>query len=192
MYAARKEQWEKQAQSLRNNSEYQDRNNEAKVRAEEDIANAGKSSIMMSGARITDVFSQEADEFARMYYKEIRSFSTDSKKIAENLGKKESDIRKIKAYLFEDKSLYDLETKEYRRFDPDCAIAQSWQRLMIGKDIKKHDKTLIEHELLEMKIKEENHDITHRKAHEIASEKYNYSEEALEYYGNFKKYKKEK
>lgn len=81
---------------------------------------------------------------------------------------------------------------EYRRFDPDCAIAQSWQRLMIGKDIKKHDKTLIEHELLEMKIKEENRDITHRKAHEIASEKYNYSEEALEYYSNFKKYKKEK
>ena len=33
MYAARKEQWEKQAQSLRNNSEYQDRNNEAKVRS---------------------------------------------------------------------------------------------------------------------------------------------------------------
>ena len=90
-----------------------------------------------------------------MYYKEIRSFSTDVKKIAENLGKEESDIVKIKAYLFEDESLFDPDLKTYRRFDPDCAIAQSWQRLMTGKDIKQHDRTLIEHELLEMKIKRE-------------------------------------
>ena len=69
-----------------------------------------------------------------MYYEEIRHFSTDSKKIADNLGKEESDIRKIKAYLFEDDSLIDPDTGESRQFDPDCAIAQSWQRLMNGKD----------------------------------------------------------
>lgn len=51
--------------------------------------------------------------------------------------------------------MYNPKTNEYERFEPDCAIAQSWQRLMIGKDIKKHDRTLIEHELLEMKIKED-------------------------------------
>ena len=150
------------------------------------------SDIMVSGARITDIFSKEADEFAEMYYKEIRSFSTDAKKIAENLNKKESDIRKIKSYLFEDKSLLDTDTGEWRRFDPDCAIAQSWQRLMIGKDIKPHDKTLIEHELLEMKIKKENPNMEHWKAHEIASEKYDYPKEATEYYGNLEKHKKNK
>lgn len=150
------------------------------------------SDIMVSGARITDIFSKEADEFAEMYYKEIRSFSTDAKKIAGNLNKKESDIRKIKSYLFEDKSLLDTDTGEWRRFDPDCAIAQSWQRLMIGKDIKPHDKTLIEHELLEMKIKKENPNMEHWKAHEIASEKYDYPKEATEYYGNLEKHKKNK
>ena len=148
------------------------------------------SAILITGARITDLYSKEADDFADMYYKEIRSFSTDSKSIAENLGKKESDIRKIKAYLFEEDSLIDPETGEKRRFDPDCAIAQSWQRLMIGKDIKQHDKTLIEHELLEMKIKEENPGIDHIKAHEIAAKEYDYPKEALEYYGNLEKYKK--
>lgn len=148
-----------------------------------------RSDILISGARITDLNSAEADEFAEMYYEEIRHFSTDSKKIADNLGKEESDIRKIKAYLFEDDSLIDQDTGESRQFDPDCAIAQSWQRLMTGKDIKPHDKTLIEHELLEMKIKQENPSIDHVKAHELTSEKYNYPKEALEYYGNLKKHK---
>lgn len=148
------------------------------------------SDILISGARITDLNSAEADEFAEMYYEEIRHFSTDSKKIADNLGKEESDIKKFKAYLFEDDSLIDPDTGESRQFDPDCAIAQSWQRLMNGKDIKLHDKTLIEHELLEMKIKQENPGIDHVKAHELASEKYNYPKEALEYYGNLKKHKK--
>lgn len=148
--------------------------------------------IIISGARITNIFSQEADKFAEMYYKEIRSFSTDTKRIAENLGKKESDIKKIKAYLFEDNSLLDVDTGERRRFDPDCAIAQSWQRLMTGKDIKPHDKTLIEHELLEMKIKKENPNMEHWKAHELASEKYDYPKEAMEYYGNLEKHKENK
>lgn len=170
-----------------NRQKYERKQNEWKS-----IANDTTSDIMVSGARITDTFSEEADNFADMYYKEIRSFSTDAKKIAENLGKEESDIAKIKAYLFEEKSLYDPDLKTYRRFDPDCAIAQSWQRLMAGKDIKPHDRTLIEHELLEMKIKRENPNIEHWKAHELATEKYDYPKEALEYYGNLKKHKKDK
>lgn len=150
MYAVRKEQWENV------------------------VANGQKSDILITGARIIDPDSTEGTNFAEMYYKEIRSFSTDIEKIADNLGKDKSDIRKIKEYLFENKSWYNPEAKEYERFKPDCAIAQSWQRLMNGKDIKKHDRTLIEHELLEMKIKEENPGIDHLEAHRLASVKYNY------------------
>lgn len=125
-----------------------------------------------------------------MYYDEIRSFSTDAKKIAGNLGKSEAEIRKIKKYLFEADSLTDPDTGTRRRFDPDCAIAQSWQRLMTGKDIKPHDRTLIEHELLEMVIKKSNPGISHLKAHELAAQKYNYGKEASEYYGNLEKHHK--
>ena len=153
------------------------------------IAKTIDSDILITGARIIDPDSTEGIKFAKMYYDEIRSFSTDAKKIAENLGKEEPDIKKIKAYLFEDKSLYDPDTKSYRRFDPDCAIAQSWQRLMNGKDIKKHDRTLIEHELLEMRIKKENPGIEHLEAHRLAASKYNYPKETGEYYGNLKKHK---
>lgn len=166
MYVARKKQWENV------------------------VANGQKSDILITGARIIDPDSTEGANFAEMYYKEIRSFSTDIEKIADNLGKDKSDIRKIKEYLFENKSWYNPETKEYERFKPDCAIAQSWQRLMNGKDIKKHDRTLIEHELLEMKIKEENPGIDHLEAHRLASVKYNYPEEVREYYGNIEKHNK--
>ena len=157
-----------------------------------DIENGTESDKMISGARITDIFSDEAEKFAEMYYEEIRSFSTDSRKIAQNLNKDERDIQKIKEYLFEDESLVDSDTGKRRRFDPDCAIAQSWQRLMIGNDIKPHDRTLIEHELLEMRIKKENPGIDHQQAHEMASSKYDYPKEVLEYYGNLEKHKKDK
>ena len=153
------------------------------------VAKGTDSAIIESGARIINLFSKEADEFAEMYYMEIRSFSTDTKKIADNLKKPEEDIRRIKNYLFEHDSLYDPDTGEWKRFDPDCAIAQSWQRLMIGKDIKPHDRTLIEHELLEMRIKMENPNMPHQQAHALAAEKYDYGKEALEYYGNLEKHK---
>lgn len=162
-----------------------------KAGAKTSIAKASSSGIMNSGARIVNTYSREAEEFAEMYYKEIRSFSTDAKKIANNLGKSELDIQKIKAYLFEDNSLYDPDSDTWRRFDPDCAIAQSWQRLMTGKDIKQHDRTMIEHELLEMQIKKDNPDITHYEAHEMATKKYDYRKEAAEYYGNLEKHQKD-
>jgi hypothetical protein len=63
---------------------------------------------------------------------------------------------------------------------------------MQGKDIKKHDLTLIEHVLLEMKIKKENPYISYTEAHNMASKKYNYSKEVREYYDSIKKHNKER
>lgn len=151
-----------------------------------------KDDIIVSGARITNPDSAAGEEFAEMYYEEIRKFSTDVKRIAANLEKNEADIRKIKAYLFEDKSLFDPDTGEYKRFFPDCAIAQSWQRLMNGKNIQPHDRTLIKHELYEMQLKQENPELEHWKAHEIACQKYDYQKEVEEYYGNLEKHSKNK
>lgn len=141
------------------------------------VVKSKDSGIIMLGARIIDPDGDAGVKFAEMYYGEIRSFSTDVEKIAKNMGKSEKDIKQIKNYLFES------------GFDPDCAIAQSWQRLMNGKDVKTHDKTLIEHELLEMRIKKENPKIEHWKAHEMATKKYNYQREAAEYYGSLEKHK---
>ncbi len=146
---------------------------------EDALENIGDSDIIASGARIFNPESKEGRTFAKMYYPEIRSFSTDCEHIAKNIGKSQKDIEKVKEYLFFTDD-----------FEPDCAIAQSWQRLMQGNDIKKHDYTLIEHELYEMDIKKQNPDLSHYEAHELATKKYNYQKEVDEYYGDLDKPKK--
>ena len=87
-------------------------------------------------------------------------------------------------------SKYDDIKKQWVPFDPNCAIAHSWQRLMLGRDIKPHDRTLILHELFEMEIKRKNPNISHTEAHRIATKKYNYAKESDEYYANLEKHKK--
>ena len=158
------------------------------------LENSEKGSTIRSGAvigaRILDPEGEDGKAFAESFYPEIRKRKTDYKKIAKNIGKSEADILQIKNYLFIDNSLYDEDLQVWWQFDTDCAIAQSWQRLTDGTDIKPHDITLIEHELLEMKIKQENPGISHDEAHAIAQSKYNYKKEASEYYGNLSKSKK--
>lgn len=147
----------------------------------------------ITGARITNPDSKAAEKFAKEYYEEIRHMTTDVDKIAINTGHTVEEIQKIKDYLFINNSLYDEDTGEWERFYEDARIAQSWQRLMLNSGtniIKQHDITLIKHELLEMKIKQENPNISHSDAHIMASLVYNYSKEADEYYASLKKHSK--
>ena len=143
---------------------------------------------IVSGARITDPNSDYANEFAKVYYPQIRKRSTDCKKIVQNIDVPEADIKAIKNYLFMDNSLYDEDLQMWRQFDADCAISQSWQRLADDKDIKPHDLTLINHELYEMEIKRTNLNISHKEAHTLATEKYNYHGESEQYYGKLSKH----
>lgn len=143
----------------------------------------------ISGARITDPYSPRGEDFAEMEYNEIRLMKNDVSQIAKNIGEEETVIREIKEYIFINDSLFDEDLQSYRRFDPDCAIAQSWQRLYIGRDIKPHDRTLIQHEKLEMEIKRENPGISHDEAHTRAAMVYNYGKEAVAYYGSLEKHK---
>lgn len=153
----------------------------------ESVVKSGRNDTIKSGARITNPESKEGRAFAENFYPQIRKRATDSAKIAKNLGKPEEEIRRVKEYLFINKSLYDEDLQIWRQFDADCAIAQSWQRLTDGKNIKKHDRTLIEHELYEMKLKETNPNFSHEEAHALAQRKYNYKQEVKEYYANLDK-----
>lgn len=58
---------------------------------------------------------------------------------------------------------------------------------MSRKDIKEHDRVLIEHKLYEMKL---NKNMIHTEAHSIATRKYGYQKGVDEYYGNIGKNKK--
>lgn len=57
---------------------------------------------------------------------------------------------------------------------------------MSRKDIKEHDRVLIEHKLYEMKL---NKNMIHTEAYSIATRKYGYQKGVDEYYGNLGKNK---
>ena len=65
-------------------------------------------------------------------------------------------------------------------------MAQSWQRLIEGKNIQKHDITLLQHEILEQKLMEQGY--SQMESHKITEQKFNYSKECTEYYAEVNKH----
>ncbi len=141
----------------------------------------------ISGARITDVESKAAREHANRYYGLVRSMRTDAKRIAENTGFAQGDIARIKRFIFLD--AHDLGGPEPKRFAPDFAMAQSWQRLINGTP-EPHDMTLLYHEIMENDLMDQG--LSQDEAHRITSKKYNYQQESENFYASLKKHKNRK
>lgn len=141
---------------------------------------AGRRDIMrvsgaISGALNPD--SERADEHAKRYYETVRKMSTDVKRISENTGYSEDLIQSIKDFVFTEK--HDLGDRiDY--FDPDYKMAQSWQRLIDGKNIMQHDLTLLRHEEMERNLMKQG--FSQEEAHKLTSVEFNYDKEAREYY----------
>ncbi len=148
--------------------------------SESDIINTGA----ISGA--LNPYSEQARQHAEKYYNLVRNMTTDCKHIAENTGYTEEEIQAIKNYVFLEK--HDLGRGTETVFDPSYEMAESWQRLIDGKDIQAHDLTLLKHETMESSLVEQG--MTQNQAHMITSEIYNYQKEAAEYYDNIKKHNK--
>lgn len=130
--------------------------------------------------------SEEAYEHAERYYESVRKMKTDAERISQNTGFSKELIQQIKDYIFIEE--HDLGDNGIRRFYADYKMAQTWQRLIDGKNIQKHDLTLIKHEELERKLMRQGY--SQDEAHSIASETYNYAKEALKYYAEIEKHKK--
>ncbi|MBP5433862.1 hypothetical protein [Ruminococcus sp.] len=137
-----------------------------------------------SGALNPD--SDRANKHAEQYYESVRKMQTDVKHIAENTGYSEDTIQSIKDFIFNEK--HDLGDR-YDYFDPDYKMAQSWQRLIDGKNILPHDLTLIKHEEMEKELMSRGY--SQAEAHLIATKKYNYEKEAREYYDKINRNSKE-
>lgn len=149
-----------------------------------DLKSAGDGGRIVSGGLNPD--SRQAEEHADRYYDSVRKMSTDVRRIAENTGFDEDLIRSIKSFVFLDK--HDLGDGRYDRFDSSYIMAQSWQRLIDGKNILPHDITLLRHEETERALMQQGY--SQEEAHRITSRKYNYEKEAREYYGEIEKHKK--
>ena len=72
-----------------------------------------------------------------MYYDSVknRDKQIEIKTIAKNVNINENTIKRVYEHLFENKYLLDNGIKQ---FGPDFYMAQSWQRLREGKNIKKN------------------------------------------------------
>ena len=128
---------------------------------------------------ITDPFSLEALDHAELYYESLRNRKpTEVAVIAHRTPFSSEQILLVRNYLFINEHELD---DGYRRFDCSFEIAQSWQRLSDpNMVIEPHDITLIEHELLEIRLVQDG--LSQREAHERATERYNYTEECFNYY----------
>lgn len=116
--------------------------------------------------------SERASIHAETYYGLVRSMTTDVASISRNTGIKEANIQKVKNHLFIEK--HDLGGSEPQRFYPDYEIAQSWQRLISGKNIQRHDVVLLKHEYAESRYMAKGY--SQQEAHDRANRKYNYKE----------------
>ena len=139
----------------------------------------------VSGA-ITRIDDDDAKAHADLRYVAIRKQKYDVSKIARRTGFSKEQIQEIKNYLFID--VHDLGDRK-SQFDPDFAIAQSWDRLTRG-HIEKHDLTLIRHEVYERKLIVNG--MSQNEAHIRATMKFNYEKESREYYDKLEKRQKRK
>lgn len=130
--------------------------------------------------------SKEANKHAKQYYESVRKMKTDVKRISENTGYDKETIQSIKDFIFMNK--HDLGDGKYDYFYPSFEMAQSWQRLIDGKNIQPHDLTLIKHEIMERDLMQVG--FSQDEAHRLTSKIYNYQKESEEYYVNIEKNKK--
>lgn len=158
------------------------------VAAQKRVDKFNNNGIMNSGAisGALNPFSKDARKHAAQYYESVRHMNTDVARISENTGISEAEIAKIKKHVFLEK--HDLGGDEPEYFYPNYEMAQSWQRLIDGKNIQKHDVTLLRHEAMERELMDKGY--SQAEAHRQAEEKYNYSKESDEYYAETNKHRK--
>lgn len=153
------------------------------------FTNSDESGIIKSGAisGALNPSSKRAQNHAEQYYQAVRKMKTDCKHIAKNTGYSEDEIKQIKNFIFIDS--HDLGDGNFEQFAPSYEMAESWQRLIDGKNIQNHDLTLLKHEIMEKRLMENGY--SQDEAHIVTSQKYNYAKEAYEYYDKIKAYNKE-
>jgi len=111
----------------------------------------------------------EAIAHAQQYYTAVRKMTADVSRISKNTGWKKRNVAAVKQHVFIDEHLID---GRMQRFDPSYEIAQSWQRLIDGRNIQEQDMVLLNHELMELQLMREG--LTFEQAHAQASKAFDF------------------
>lgn len=116
---------------------------------------------------------------ADRYYEEVRNRNSEFEiaAVSSSSGIDKERVRKAYEHVFVNE--HDLATGHHR-FDPDYNMAESWQRLREGKNVHKHDITMIEHEAREAEYMERG--MSYSEAHiKTCEDGYNYQKELDEW-----------
>ena len=148
-----------------------------------DNVSEGGGESSTSGALNPD--SKKAQEHADKYYEFVRKMKNDHERIAKNTDFSAEEVKQIKSFIFLEK--HDLGGSEPEYFYPSYEMAQSWQRLIDGKNIQNHDITLLKHELMERDLIKQGY--SQSEAHKKSEQKYNYAKESRDYYAETDKHK---
>lgn len=111
----------------------------------------------------------EAIAHAQQYYTAVRKMTADVSRISKSTGWKKRNVAAVKQHVFIDEHLID---GKMQRFDPSYEIAQSWQRLIDGRNIQEQDMVLLNHELMELQLMREG--LTFEQAHAQASKAFDF------------------
>lgn len=125
-----------------------------------------------------DPLGRKREAHAKRYYEELanRKPYTVINKIAKNGNISKKSAKNIYNHVFvESHRFADGST---HMFDPDYDMAESFRRILDGKDIKSHDIVLIKHENLELNLMKK-YNLVYEDAHNLAVRKYDY-EKALD------------
>ena len=127
-----------------------------------------------------DPYGRKREKHAISYYNEIRNRKSKYvvDRIAKNAGISVSEAKDIYEHIFLNE--HKFENGEIKRFDPDYDMAESFRRILDGKNIKPHDITMLNHEKLESDLMRE-YNMIYEDAHLIAENKYNYKKELDEF-----------
>lgn len=112
-------------------------------------------------------------QLARQIYDAILECDTDICNIAENLGFKADNIKKVKDHVFYNEhklDRYGPDEIEIKRFDPTLSQALAWKRLETGLHTQ-DDITWIKHECAERNYKLK-HDSGYSEAHDYAQTRF--------------------
>ena len=129
-----------------------------------------------------DPFGKERQKIAADLYEQIknRDKKYEIEAVAKHSGLSLDDVSRIHDHIFVRMHLLH-EGSQVSTFDADYYMAHSWRRLRDGKNIQKHDITMLKHELAEEKIMGKSLEIQYEKAHNEATKMYNYQKELLAY-----------
>lgn len=127
-----------------------------------------------------DPYGRKREKHANSYYEEIRNRKSKYviKRIEKNAGITNEEARNVYEHVFINE--HKFTDGRVERFAPDYDMAESFRRILEGKNVKQHDITMINHEKLEFELMEQ-YNMVYEEAHAIAESKYNYKKELDEF-----------